>query len=194
MLGTATTSLTTTSVLALTGCILVVACSRREVSSGAVQRDTISVEQRMCAGDSLRPTLAAPASGLWVYEPGRPGGKVAALIGPPRPGDSSLVVTRPVESLEVTQAGDTIRYGIAAATVSLELLPPRGGDAPPDDSPTASAGAPHSAATYAPSRWVRLASYEPCAMSPRGHRIRYLRRDGEGQIVTDVMLHRESAQ
>ena len=146
-----------------------------------------------CAGDSLRPATAAPAQGLWLYE--RPTGeRVAAMIGPPRSADGALVVTRPVETMEVSASRDTIRHRVAAAAVSLELLPPRaqialGGSAPRD-----SAAGAHPAATYALSPHVRLAAYEACATSQRGPRIRYLRRDAAGRVVIDVLLHRASEQ
>ncbi len=145
-----------------------------------------------CTDDSLRPAVAAPAQGLWLNE--RPfAGRVAAMIGPATPDDRALVVTRPVESVEVTADGDTTRYRHGAARVSLELLPPSrslGTDSMPADSTATS----HPAATYAISPRVWLAAYEPCATSHRGPRIRYLRRDPAGRIVTDVMLFRASEQ
>ncbi|HEX6048749.1 MAG TPA: hypothetical protein VFZ21_05765 [Gemmatimonadaceae bacterium] len=144
-----------------------------------------------CAGDSLRPAVAAPAPGLWLSE-NASGSRVAAMIGPLRPDDRALVVTRPVESVEVSASGDTVRHRLDAARVSLELLPPLqslGGRSPSD--PTVS---PHPAATYAVSSLVRLAAYEPCASSPRVPRLRYLRRDAVGRVVTDVLLQRASEQ
>ena len=147
-----------------------------------------------CAGDSLRPAAAAPAEGLWVYERPSSRERIAARIGPPRPDDRTLVVTRPVETMEVSPAGDTIRQRVDAATVSLELLPPIGEHALGGAAVADSSVGGHPAATYAPSARVRLAAYEPCAPSSRGPRIRYLRRDAAGRIVTDVMLHRASDQ
>ena len=145
-----------------------------------------------CAGDSLRPAVAAPAQGLWLNE--RPSaGRVAAMIGPATPDERALVVTRPVESVEVTADGDTVRYRHDTATVLLELLPPLG-PLGTDSMPADSTGRSHAAATYAVSASVRLAAYEPCATSHRGPRIRYLRRDPTGRIVTDVMLYRTSEQ
>jgi len=147
-----------------------------------------------CVGDSLRPATAAPAQGLWLYEDSTSRERVAAMIGSPRPDDHALVVARLVESMEVSAAGDTIRQRLDSATVSLELLPPLGpttlGDGRAPDSVTSS----HPAATYALSSRVRLAAYEPCATSSRGPRIRYLRRDAAGRIITDVMLTRASGQ
>jgi hypothetical protein len=102
------------------------------------------------------------------------------------------VVTRPVETVEVNAAGDTIRHRLHAAAVSLELLPPLGNGMSGADGVTDSTISTHPAATYAPSPRVRLAAYEPCATSSRGPRIRYLRRDVAGRIITDVMLHRAS--
>jgi len=147
-----------------------------------------------CAGDSLRPAAAAPAEGLWSYERPSSRERVAARIGPPRPDDRKLVVTRPVETMEVTAAGDTIRQRLDSATVSLELLPPLGSDALGAAGVADSTVSTHPAATYAPSPRVRLAAYEPCVTSRRGPRIRYLRRDAAGRIVADVMLRRASEQ
>ena len=147
-----------------------------------------------CAGDSLRPAAAAPAEGLWLFERQSSVERVAARIGPPRSDDTTLVVTRPVETVEVSVAGDTIRHRLDAATVSLELLPPIGDGTLGGSSVADSTSSTHPAATYAPSPRVRLAAYEPCATSSRGPRIRYLRRDATGRIVTDVMLHRASEQ
>ena len=145
-----------------------------------------------CSGDSLRPAVAAPAQGLWLND--RPSaGRVAAMIGPTTPDERALVVTRPVESVEVTADGDTTRYRHDAAKVSLELLPPFG-TLGADSTPGDSTGRSHPAATYAVSARVWLAAYEPCATSHRGPRIRYLRRDATGRIVTDVMLYRASEQ
>ena len=147
-----------------------------------------------CAGDTLRPAAAAPAEGLWLFEGASSVERVAARIGPPQANDKALVVTRPVETVEVSMAGDTIRHHVDAATVSLELLPPLGRGTPGRDGMADSTVSTHPAATYAPSPRVRLAAYEPCATSSRGPRIRYLRRDVAGRIVTDVMLQRASEQ
>ena len=145
-----------------------------------------------CADDSLRPAVAAPAQGLWLNERAF-AGRVAAMIGPATPDEQALVVTRPVESVEVSESGDTTRYRAGAAKVTLELLPPVG-SLGADSMPAGSTAAPHPAATYAVSAHVWLAAYEPCATSHRGPRIRYLRRDSAGRIVTDVMLYRASEQ
>jgi hypothetical protein len=116
------------------------------------------------------------------------------MVGPQRTDDRSLIVTRPVETMEVTVAGDTIRHAAGAAAVTLELLPPFGAVAPSKSAPSDLAGGRHPAATYAVSSRVRVAAYEPCAAGSREPRIRYLRRDAAGRIVTDVLLHRTSEQ
>ena len=168
------------------------ACQERQVVAESVPSVVSTGElSRACAGDSLRPAAAAPAQGLWLFERAS-GERVAAMIGPPRPDERALVITRSVESLEVSASGDTLRHRTGAATVSLELLPPLGsfgGEGVAD-----SVATPHPAATYAISPRVRLAAYEPCVTSNGGPRIRYLRRDAAGRIVTDVMLHRASEQ
>lgn len=183
--------------VAVVGVLLVLSallgCRERSVAR-ELSPPVISAGQLVdaCAGDSLRPAVAAPAQGLWLNE--RPSdGRVAAMIGPTTPDERALVVTRPVESVEVTADGDTVRYQHDAAKVSLELLPPIGSlgtDSMPADSTVSS----HPAATYAVSAHVWLAAYEPCATSHRGPRIRYIRRDPAGRIVTDVMLYRASEQ
>ena len=116
------------------------------------------------------------------------------MIGPPRSANGALVVTRPVESVEVGATGDTIRHRVTAATVSLELLPSLGPIALGDSAPGDSAVGAQPAATYTLSPRVQLAAYEACVSSDRGPRIRYLRRDAAGRIVTDVLLHRASEQ
>jgi hypothetical protein len=116
------------------------------------------------------------------------------MIGPALPDDRALVVTRPVESVEVNAAGDTIRHRREAATVSLELLPPPGLVTLGGGLTAGSTDSSHAAATYAVAPHIRLAAYEPCVTSGRGPRIRYLRRDTAGRIITDVMLRRASPQ
>jgi hypothetical protein len=181
--------------VAMIGLAVLGACRERQVAGESAPAIAPAGELvDACAGDSLRPATAAPAQGLWLYERGSSGERVAAMIGPPRPDDRALVVTRPVESVEVSATGDTLRHRVDAATVSLELLPP------PARAPLGvgrmadSAASSHPAATYAVSPVVRLAAYEPCATSDRGPRIRYLRRDAAGRIITDVMLYRASDQ
>jgi hypothetical protein len=120
------------------------------------------------------------------------GERVAAMIGPPRAGDGALVVARQVETVEVSAAGDTIRHRVPAATVSLELLPPLGRTALGSSASVDSAVGTQPAATYALSARVRLAAYESCATNGDGPRIRYLRRDATGGVVTDVLLRRVS--
>jgi len=181
--------------VALTALAPLVGCRERETLGRSVPPPVASAGElaAACAGDSLRPATGAPAPGLWLYERAS-GERVAAMIGPPRAADGTLVVTRPVESMEVSAAGDTIRHRVAAATVSLELLPPFGPATLGSSAPADSAVAPQPAATYALSPRVQLAAYEPCVTSNRGPRIRYLRRDAAGRIVTDVLLHRASEQ
>ncbi|MDF2774761.1 MAG: hypothetical protein K0S86_4261 [Geminicoccaceae bacterium] len=167
------------------------ACRERAAGADAVP-PVVSAGQLAdaCAGDSLRPAAGAPAQGLWLYEASDK--RVAAMIGPPHADDRALVVTHPVESMEISASGDTLRHRHDAATVSLELLPSLG--ALGGSGEANSTVNPHPVATYAVSPRVRLAAYEPCATSRRGPRIRYIRRDSAGRIVTDVMLIRASEQ
>ena len=184
----AATAATLVALLAPGGC-----GEGRTLSGSAPAVASVAELADRCAGDSLRPATAAPAQGLWLYE-GRSGERVAAMIGPQRSDDRALMVSRPVETVEVSAAGDTIRHRAAAATVSLELLPGLGQVTLGDGTPADSSASAHPAATYPVSARVRLAAYEACATSRRGPRVRYLRRDAAGRIVTDVMLHRASDQ
>jgi hypothetical protein len=180
--------------VALTAFAALAACRERETMDRSVPAVESAGElAAACAGDSLRPATAAPAPGLWLYERAS-GQRVAAMIGPPLPIARGLVVARPVESMEVSASGDTVRHRVAAANVSLELLPPLGPISLGSSAPGDPAAGARPAATYALSPRVWLAAYEPCATSRRGPRIRYLRRDGAGRIVTDVLLHRASDQ
>ncbi|MDF2773998.1 MAG: hypothetical protein K0S86_3495 [Geminicoccaceae bacterium] len=167
------------------------ACRGRESSAGDASALIPAADVRAgCAGDSLHPGAAAPARGLWVSSEGSGSERVAVMIGPASTDSRTLAVVRPVESLEVTAAGDTLRAHRDAAAVRLALLPRFG--APPPGGTTAadSAAESQAVATYEVSSRVSLAAYEPCAVAVTGSRVRYLRRDAAGAVVTDVMLHR----
>jgi len=112
------------------------------------------------------------------------------MIGPTATDSHTLAVVRRVESMEVTAAGDTLRERVDAAAVRLELLPRFRALPSVHPTPAAPAAETHAAATYELSRHVSLAAYEPCAVADAGPRVRYLRRDAAGAVVTDVMLHR----
>jgi hypothetical protein len=176
--------------MALTTLVVLAGCRGREASGSSTPALVSAGVLGDACGDSLRPATGAPAQGLWLDEQPN-GARVMARIGPPIPDERTLVVRRPIRTLEIAAAGDTVRFGIDTARVTLERLPPLGslGHAPTD-----SAARPHPAAIYAVSATARLAAYEPCAASGRGSRIRYLRRNAAGQIVTDVMLHRALEQ
>ena len=174
-------------VMALTALVACVGCRGREAASNSTAALVSAGAVGDACGDSLRPASGAPAPGLWLSDTPNDA-RVVARIGPPMPDDRTLVVRRPIRTLEIGAAGDTVRYHIDTARVALELLPPLatlGGR--PD-----STARFHLAAIYAISPRARLAAYEPCAMTGLGPRIRYLRRDAAGQIITDVMLHRAS--
>ena len=161
----------------------------REVPAAYVSTGDLSAA---CAGDSLRPSAAAPAQGLWLYDRPLSHERVAAMIGPPQSEAGTLTVSRAVETIEIDPAGDTVRAKVAAASVALELVPVSGVTTLGGGSADTTASQP--AATYVLPQRVRLAAYEPCAMSSREPRVRYFRRDASGRIVTDVMLHRTSAE
>jgi len=180
-------------IAAMAALVGLVSCRERSALPGSHQvLDAGGLLVDPCVGDSLRPAAGAPGQGRWLYESAA-GGRVVATIGQALADDRALVVTRPVEIVEVAADGDTVRFHLDAAKVSLESLPALGSLGTGAVSPDSIASS-QLAATYAVSALVRLAAYEPCAMSHRGPRIRYLRRDSAGRIVTDVMLSRASDQ
>ena len=172
------------------------------VLAGCAQTDTPPAEvssvsaalaavPAVCSADSLRPVTAAPAAGLWIGERERPATRVAAMVGPASTDGERARITRRVKTLELLSAMDSIRSTTETASVALELLPPYRPRRMQVDS---RADATEAAAVYAISPRVLLASYEPCAASAGEPRIRYLRRDERGAVVTDLMLRRESAE
>ena len=170
-------------------------CARADAPPAEVSTVSaaIAAVPAVCSADSLRPVTAAPAAGLWVGEGGRPLVRVAAMVGPASTDAERGRITRRVETLELGPVGaDSIRLAAETASVMLELLPPfrsrhrRGADGNAESS--------EAAAVYALSPRVLLASYEPCVASAGEPRIRYLRRDARGAVITDLMLRRESAE
>lgn len=138
-----------------------------------------------CATDSLRPVSAAPAAGIWVSERSTLSARVAALVGPASPAADRARITRHVETLELRDGAESIRLAVDTASVTLELLPRRGAGGTTASEP---------AAVYAVTSRVLLASYEPCDASAGEPRLRYLRRDEQGRVATDLMLRRESVE
>ena len=129
-----------------------------------------------CEEDSVRPATGAPAEGLWVYEDPVTSRRVAAMVGPAKAFVGSPQVTRRVETLEESGGAPTIRHRSDTASVRLELVPPNR----------------RPAAVYPIGSLVLLASYEPCGSGMREPLIRYLRRDAQGRVATDVLLRREA--
>ena len=177
--------------IVMTVLVALAACGERALQRPSAQQASFGATELVsCAGDSLRPVVAAPAQGLWISEPMASDVRVSVLIGESPTVDSGLTITRSVESIEVRPTGDTVRARVASVSVSLERLPPPasalGGSA------GVSAVGSRSAAVYVLSPEIRLAAYEPCATSSRAPRVRYIRRDADGLIVADVMLRRAS--
>ena len=114
------------------------------------------------------------------------------MVGPARPADGSARILRRVETLEVKDGDSPLRRETDTASVRLEILPPFHEALASRD--RASGDSDRPAATYAVDALTLLASYEPCAASGELPRIRYIRRDARGGLVTDVMLRRESAE
>jgi hypothetical protein len=127
-----------------------------------------------CEQDEVRPTTGAPAEGLWLYEDGRTGLRVAAIVGPAQSETGRARLTRRVETLEARKGADTLRFASDTAAVRLQLVPPFA----------------RPASAYAVAPLVLLASYEPCTPGLREPLIRYLRQDRAGHVLTDVMLTR----
>lgn len=158
------------SVLALGACDL---SAERDTPADTGQ---LAVVHADCDSDSIRPATAAPAEGLWVYEDRSALHRVAVLVGPAQVTTGHTQLTRRVETLESRRGIDTIRQVSETASVRLELVPPFASPA----------------AVYPVGPLVLLASYEPCSPGLREPFIRYLRRDAESQVVTDVLLRREA--
>lgn len=172
--------------LALASCLREDAsASRKGVSNGAL------TETPTCAADSLRPSTAAPAEGLWLAEASSQAPYVAVMVGPARAIAGDLRVVRRLEAIEVGVRGDTLRSQTNDATVHLGLVPAGSGE-----TLGVAAGdtgrAQHPVAIYAVGPAVIVAAYEACAAGVNSPRLRYVRRDSRGRIVTDVTLKRVS--
>jgi hypothetical protein len=129
-----------------------------------------------CDSDSVRPAMGAPAEGLWVYENHQRFHRVAAMVGPAQTSPGIAHLTRRIETLESRSGADTIRHASDTASVRLELIPPFA----------------RPAAVYSVNASVFLVAYEPCSPGLREPLIRYLRKDAQGQLATDVLLQREA--
>ena len=159
------------SILAISACEL---SAERDAPADAAQ---LTVADSECHYGSVRPATGAPAEGLWVYEDRSTLHRVAAMVGPMQVSAGSAQLTRRVETLETRPGADTVRHASDTASVRLELVPPFA----------------RPAAVYPVSALVRLSAYEPCVPGPREPVIRYLRRDVQGRVITDVLLEREAA-
>jgi hypothetical protein len=158
--------------------LLGVACQSRADRGplGEPAGDQLASILTECDLDSVRPSTGAPAEGLWVHQSRVTSQRVAAMIGPAKALADQAQVIRRVETLETLPGADTIRLASDTASVRLELIPPGG----------------RPAAVYPVSSLVLLASYEPCGLGMREPLLRYLRRDADGQVATDVLLQRDA--
>lgn len=129
-----------------------------------------------CVTGDAHPTTGAPAEGLWLYEDQAAQLRVAAIVGPAQAVAGRSQVTRRIETLEVQAGGDTMRFSSDTAAIRLEFIPPFA----------------RPAAVYALGVDVLLASYEPCGAGQYQPLIRYVRRDADGRVATDVLLQREA--
>lgn len=145
-----------------------------------------------CPEGAVLPATAAPAVGLWA-ERGAAQVRVTARIGHAQPSGSAFgALWHHVETLESLPGRQPLRVTRDSATVRLELLPPYANDPTPPDPAPIHRREPHPTAAYVAPEGVVLASYESCALANPEPLVRYFRRDGRGQVVTDVMLHRLS--
>jgi len=175
-----------TATLALAGCSGGDATTnRKDVSNGALSQDP------KCWADSLRPSTAAPAEGLWLADASSQVQQVAVMVGPARAIEGDLRVLRRLEAIEVGTGGDTLRNETSGATVHLELLPARSAETLGVAS-SDTVHEQHPVATYAVGSTVIVAAYEACTTGVASPRLRYLRHDSRGRVLTDVMLQRVS--
>lgn len=158
--------------------VVVAGCDRRPIGELSLESlgAQVAAVDASCRSDAVRPTTGAPAEGLWAYQDSATSHRVAAIIGPAGIPEGSTRVTRSVETLESRPGDASIRHATDTASVRLEFIPPF----------------KRPAAVYAIGQRVILAAYEPCGTVTQQPLIRYLRRDAEGQLATDVMLHREA--
>ena len=172
--------------------VILAACGDRGVPQPPARQASFGAAEVIACGDSLRPVVAAPAQGLWVSEPADSAVDIAVLIGAAPLAESVLKITRSIESVESNRSGDTVRARVPSVSVSLEPLPSQRSAALGGTPGDRVAEPQQSVAVYVVSPHIRLAAYEPCAASERAPRVRYVRRDSAGRVITDVMLRRAS--
>jgi hypothetical protein len=172
--------------------LILASCRRGDATSGRAGVANGALSQApSCEGDSLRPSTAAPAEGLWLADDSSQARRIAVMVGPTRAIEGDLRVLRRLEVIEVGAGGDTVRHETTGAAVHLELVPAR--PAPALGAVAADAAHPQQpVATYAVGTTVIVAAYEACATGVTSPRLRYIRHDAKGRVVTDVMLQRVS--
>ena len=172
--------------------LILASCRRGDATSGRAGVANGALSQApSCEGDSLRPSTAAPAEGLWLADDSTQARRIAVMVGPARAIEGDLRVLRRLEAIEVGAGGDTVRHETNGAAVHLDLVPAR--PAPALGAVAADAAHPQQpVATYAVGTAVIVAAYEACATGVTSPRLRYIRHDAKGRVVTDVMLQRVS--
>lgn len=140
-----------------------------------------------CGRDSLHPSAAPPAEGIWTSSGSADGEHVAAMIGPAEVRAGSTFITRAIETVEPASSALVVRTRLDNASMRLELVPRYLGERVASSARTRDAGPRESAAVYALTPFVSVISYEACAGPPA---VRYLRRTVDGAIARDVMLRR----
>lgn len=181
----------TTFMALIIATLLLATCWRGDATSSKGVSNASLSQVPKCEADSLRPSTAAPAEGLWLAEESTQAGRVAVMVGPASAIEGDLRVLRRLEAIEIGTGGDTLRNETNGVAVHLELVPARSaetlGTAAGD-----TVYAQHAVATYAVGSTVIVAAYEVCTTGVSSPRLRYLRHDSRGRVVTDVMLQRVS--
>ena len=180
------------TIVLVTMMLILTGCQRGDATSGhsGVANGLVS-QAPACEGDSLRPSTAAPAEGLWLADDSSQARRIAVMVGPAGAIEGDLRVLRRLEAIEIGAGGDTVRHETNGAAVHLELVPGRPAGAL--GAVAADTGHPQQpVATYAVGTAIIVAAYEACATGITSPRLRYIRHDGKGRVVTDVMLRRVS--
>jgi len=171
-------------------CLLALGCSRAPAPAHAGESQLAVVDAVPdCWRDSLHPSAAPPAQGMWTNEGAPEAARVAALIGPPEMRAGSTVVTRAIETIERPDSQAQLRARLDDAVVRLELVPRFAGGK--RESARSSGDELEPAGVYAVTPQVSLVSYEACAGLSA---VRYLRRDAHGGIASDAMLRKVATQ
>lgn len=184
------------SLIALVACALAADCSKSTAHvDGEVQQSATAMRagsEAGCAGGGLRPSALPPEQGMWRDSDAPDGVRVVAMIGPAEVRAGSTAVTRTIETIETiagAEKAQPIRARADAAVMHLELLPRYRLDRTASATTQRADRAAEPAAAYTLTAQITVASYDQCA-GQGSFAVRYLRRDGDGRVAYDAMLHR----